>query len=382
MSDLAIYIHWPFCQSKCPYCDFNSHVAASIDHEAWRRSYIQALGYYAQLLPEREITSIFFGGGTPSLMEPETVEIILQTIAKQWRLASDVEITLEANPGSVEAQKFITFRKAGVNRLSLGIQSLRDDALAFLGRKHDVSQAKEALALAAKHFPRFSFDLIYARHNQTLSEWEKELREALTLAKDHLSLYQLTIEPNTQFYTLANRGEKLTAPDDQAATMYELTQDILAAHGMPAYEISNHAKPNFESRHNKTYWHYDDYIGIGPGAHGRFQLNGQRLATEDHKAPEVWLKHVAEKNHGQRVNEVVNQSTAQREALMMNLRLTEGIDLQNWQKKFGISLDSFLSAEKIAKLRRENYLTDNAEKLQASAAGLQRLNAVLGYLLN
>jgi putative oxygen-independent coproporphyrinogen III oxidase len=378
---LAIYVHWPFCQSKCPYCDFNSHVAATIDHNAWRTAYVSELAYYAQLLPGQKVTSIFFGGGTPSLMEPATVEIILQQIAKHWLITPDVEITLEANPGSVEAQKFLAFRKAGINRLSLGVQSLRDEALQFLGRKHDVAQAKLALALAAEHFPRFSFDLIYARHNQTLSDWEKELREALTLAKDHLSLYQLTIEPNTQFYTLANRGEKLTAPDADAANMYELTQQILADAGMPAYEISNHAKSGFESRHNLTYWHYDDYIGVGPGAHGRYQKDATRFATEDHKAPEVWLKHVAEKKQGIRVCDAVDSSTAQREALMMNLRLTEGIDLGKWQKKFGTSLLEFLPTDKIARLRAENYLTNDPDKIQATDAGLQRLNAVLGYLL-
>lgn len=379
---LSIYIHWPFCQSKCPYCDFNSHVAASIDHNAWRTAYIRELEYYAQLLQCREIASVFFGGGTPSLMEPITVEAILQTIAKHWAIAPDVEITLEANPGSVEAQKFIDFRKAGINRLSLGIQSLRDEALIFLGRKHDVAQAKMAIALAADNFPRFSFDLIYARHNQTLQEWETELREALMLAKDHLSLYQLTIEPNTQFYTLANRGEKLTAPDDQAAAMFELTQDILRDAGMPAYEISNHARAGSESKHNLTYWHYADYIGIGPGAHGRYQKGGKRIATENHKAPEVWLKYVAEKNNGLRVCDVIDNQTALREALMMNLRLTEGIDLQNWKNKFGTSLIDLVTAEKCARLRKEGYLLESDESLTATAAGLQRLNAVLNYLLN
>lgn len=378
---LAIYMHWPFCQSKCPYCDFNSHVANSVDHDAWRIAYANELSYYANLLPDREVTSIFFGGGTPSLMEPQTVETVLNAITKHWHISSDVEITLEANPGSVEAQKFVEFRKAGVNRLSLGVQSLRDDALQFLGRKHDVTQAKRALALASKHFPRYSFDLIYARHNQTLQDWEAELCEALTLANNHLSLYQLTIEPNTQFYTLANRGEKLTAPDAQAANMFELTQQILSGAGMPAYEISNHAKLGFESRHNLAYWRYNDYIGIGPGAHGRYQLNGQRFATEDHKAPDVWLKHVMEKKNGLRVQDVIDGATAKREALMMNLRLTEGIDLKKWQEKFGMALSDLLPADKIALLRKENYLTQNDAILQATAAGLQRLNSVLGYLL-
>jgi len=261
------------------------------------------------------------------------------------------------------------------------VQSLRNDALKFLGRKHDVAQAKQALQIAAQYFPRFSFDLIYARHGQTEKEWETELREALTLSNGHLSLYQLTIEPNTQFYTLANRGEKLIAPEEHAANMYELTQQILSDAGMPAYEISNHARPGLESRHNLTYWHYDDYIGIGPGAHGRYQSGDRRFATEDHKAPEVWLRHVAEKNHGLRVCDVVDNVTAQREALMMNLRLTEGIDTQKWQQKFRSSLHDFLPQDKITHLIDEKYLVNEADTLKATEAGLQRLNAVLGYLL-
>ncbi len=382
MQNLAIYIHWPFCRSKCPYCDFNSHVASTIDHAAWREAYVKELEHYARLLPERRITSVFFGGGTPSLMEPATVEIILQTIARLWPMAGDIEITLEANPTSVEAEKFAAFRKAGVNRLSLGVQSLRDDALKFLGRGHDAGQAKEAIELAAKHFPRFSFDLIYARQGQTPETWETELREALKLANGHISLYQLTIEPNTQFYTLANRGEKLTAPDEQAALMFELTQNILQDAGMPAYEISNHAKADAASRHNLTYWHYEDYIGIGPGAHGRYRLAGRRFATEDHRAPDVWLKHVREEGHGLRVCDVIDGVTAQREALMMGLRLTEGIAHTDWDKKFGAALDNFLAPEKIARLTGDGYLVNTENALQATAAGLQRLNAVLEYLLN
>lgn len=381
MRPLAIYIHWPFCQSKCPYCDFNSHVAATIDHDAWRNAYRKELAYYAALMPDRQITSVFFGGGTPSLMEPKTAGMLLDEIARHWSLVSESEITLEANPTSAEADKFSGFRQAGVNRLSLGVQSLRDEALKFLGRAHDAGQAQKAIALAARHFPRFSFDLIYARQDQTPALWEQELREALTLANGHLSAYQLTIEPNTAFHTLAGRGEKLTAPNDMAATMYEQTQAIMHEAGLPAYEISNHAKAGAESRHNLTYWNYDDYIGIGPGAHGRYTAKNERLATEDHKAPEVWLRHVNEQGHGLRVATPIDSETAKREALMMGLRLNTGILHQRWKDKFGSSLNEFLPPEKINKLIEENYIVNTHENLRATPAGLQRLNAVLGYLM-
>jgi oxygen-independent coproporphyrinogen-3 oxidase len=382
--DLAVYIHWPFCQSKCPYCDFNSHVASAIDHATWRAAYRQEIAHYAALLPARRVHSIFFGGGTPSLMEPETAEVIVQAVARHWSLAGDIEITLEANPGSAEAGKFAGFRKAGVNRLSLGVQSLDDGALKFLGRAHTANEARRAIDLAARHFSRFSFDLIYARKDQTTTAWEAELREALKLAAGHLSLYQLTIEPGTQFHTLDRRGEKLTAPEDDAAAMFELTQEIMTETGLPAYEVSNHAKPGGESRHNLAYWHYDDYIGIGPGAHGRSMLGDRRWATENHRAPDVWLAQVKEQNQGLRVYEPVNDHTARREALMMGLRLTSGIDLRAWEGKFGVPLmgsdEGTLSADKIARLVREDYLAHDAYRLRATRAGLQRLNAVLGYL--
>lgn len=382
--NLAIYVHWPFCQSKCPYCDFNSYVAQNIDHATWRQAYRQELEYYAQQLPSRQISSIFFGGGTPSLMEPATVNLVLETIAQLWPQTKDIEITLEANPTSVESDKFAAFRDAGVNRLSLGVQALNNEALKFLGRVHDVDQAYRAMDLAKQYFPRFSFDLIYARHNQTPEMWEQELRQALALAGDHLSLYQLTIEPSTQFYTLAQRGEPLTAPDEPSALMYELTQNILSDAGLPAYEISNHARPGQESRHNMTYWHYDDYIGLGPGAHGRYQkdVNGkkQRYATDNHRAPDVWIKQVMTDRHGQRQDEVLDLKTAQREALMMGLRLTEGISCEHWQTKFSESLGDFLPASKLERLINEGYMFRDNNVLRATKAGLQRLNAVLGYL--
>jgi len=383
---LAIYIHWPFCQSKCPYCDFNSHVATRIDHDAWRTSYQTELAYYARLLPERRISSIFFGGGTPSLMEPKTVDIVLTSIRQSWPLANNVEITLEANPTSVEAQSFADFYAAGVNRLSLGVQSLRDDALHFLGRGHTADQARQAIELATRFFPRFSFDLIYARNDQTTEDWHDELSEALALARGHLSLYILTLEPNTLFYTRAARGEKLTAPDDHAATLYELTQDLLCQAGMPAYEISNYASPGEESRHNLAYWHYDDYIGIGPGAHGRHELSCptgcQRFATDNHRSPDVWMRQVCAKGHGVRQKETLDLTMAQREAFMMGLRLNAGLSHHVWREKFGTPLNDFLPRAKIERLRDEGYLTDGPHAFKATKSGLQRLNAMLNYLLN
>jgi len=379
---LALYIHWPFCQSKCPYCDFNSFVGGAVDHAAWRGAYVRELEHYAALLPDRRVTSVFFGGGTPSLMAAETVATVLDTVARLWVVDANVEITLEANPGSSEADKFAAFRAAGVNRLSLGVQALNDNDLRFLGRAHSTVEARRAMDLARRHFPRFSFDLIYARHGQSVTAWEEELREALTLAGTHLSLYQLTIEPNTAFHTRAARGEALTAEETPAIAMYELTQQIMGAAGLPAYEVSNHAKTGDESRHNMTYWRYDDYVGIGPGAHGRYVLDGQRYATDNHRAPDVWLREVAAAGTGLRQRESLTADAAMREALMMGLRLVGGIDRQNWRDKFGADITAFLPPEKLQRLLDEHYLEQTASALRATPAGLQRLNAVLGYVMN
>jgi len=377
---LAIYVHWPYCVSKCPYCDFNSHVGDHADQEKWRLSYQRELEYYAERTTNQKITSIFFGGGTPSLMEARTVDHVLQTIARLWPIDPNVEITLEANPSSVEAAKFADFRKAGVNRLSLGVQSFKPEALVFLERAHDVDAAKRAIAMAAQHFSRFSFDLIYARQNQTPDQWRQELGEALALAGDHLSLYQLTIEPHTQFHTRTRKGEHLTAPDEYAVEMYEATQDTMNAAGLPAYEISNHARSGQESRHNLAYWLYDDYLGIGPGAHGRYQRDGVRHATENHRAPDIWLQQTHDLGQGLKTETLIDHDTAMREAVMMNLRLAKGIDLSNWQKKFSTSLPSLIAPEKLARLRDEGYLLLNETTLRATPAGLQRLNSLLSYL--
>lgn len=382
----ALYVHWPYCVSKCPYCDFNSHVAAGVDHAAWRDAYRREMMHYAEAMPKQPITSIFFGGGTPSLMEPETVGSIIDTAHKLWGLAADAEITLEANPSSAEADKFAGFCAAGVNRLSLGIQSLRDEALRFLGRAHNAGEALHAIELAARHFPRYSFDLIYARQGQTREEWQTELREALALAGGHLSLYQLTIEKGTAFGSRAVHGEVLTALDDDAVAMFEDTQAIMADAGMPAYEISNHARAGHESRHNLTYWTYGDYIGIGPGAHGRvsglMSADGT-TATDNIRMPDAWMEQVAMQGHGRRVAEPVSLYDAECEALMMNLRLVAGINKADWQSKFGrdlVGTGGMIAPGKLVPLIKNGYVVDSPTHLTATAEGRQRLNAVLGYL--
>lgn len=386
--ELAIYIHWPFCQAKCPYCDFNSYAregarAGALDERDWREAYGRELEHYARLLPQRRVRSVFFGGGTPSLMAVETVGFVLDKVAKLWGIGADVEVTLEANPGSSEAGKFTGFRAAGVNRLSLGVQALREEDLRFLGRVHSVKEALHALDLARKTFSRFSFDLIYARRGQSLSAWERELREALALAGDHLSLYQLTIEPNTAFHTRAARGEALTAEETPSVEMYELTQAVMEGAGLPAYEISNHARVGQESRHNLTYWQYGDYLGIGPGAHGRHvaEDGSARLATDNHRAPDVWMRQAREQGHGARVAQALDRDTSMREAVMMGLRLARGIERKRWAEMFGLPLADFLPADKVARLAQEGYWAEDAQSVRLTPAGMQRLNAILGYLL-
>lgn len=313
-------------------------------------------------------------------MEAQTVDSVIQDVARLWRIEKNAEITLEANPSSAEASKFADFCKAGVNRLSLGIQSFDDAALKFLGRVHNAHEARNALALAEKNFPRFSFDMIYGYSGQTPELWRQELGEALSMAKGHLSLYQLTIEPHTPFDVRTKRGETLACSDDDALSMYETTQEMTLSAGYPAYEISNHAQPGQESRHNLTYWHYEDYVGIGPGAHGRYRLNQSRHATENLRAPDAWLQKVKEEDTGLKADETLDDSTAMREALMMGLRLTEGIDLTLWHEKFPTPLPALLSSTKLEKLRKEGLIAQNEKTLRATPAGLQRLNAVLAYL--
>ncbi len=377
----ALYIHWPFCKSKCPYCDFNSHVRDSIDAEAWRTAMLAELDHWAPALAGRPIESIFFGGGTPSLMPPAIAAALIERAAQHWAFTPDIEITLEANPTSVEASRFRDFRAAGINRVSLGVQALDNASLKFLGRGHDASEARAAVALAADHFPRYSFDLIYARPDQTVAAWQSELREALAMAGDHLSVYQLTIEPGTAFAPAHARGDFILPDDDVQGALYETTQDMLAAAGMPAYEISNHAKPDGESRHNLVYWRYGDYLGIGPGAHGRVTLEGQKRAYKNLRAPETWMKAVQQRGDG--LDEIVDLSAEERqvEALMMGLRLAEGVSRDRFRAETGSDLETTLDPARLQILRDGDFLTLDAAGLHATAAGRQRLNAVLAALL-
>lgn len=376
----GVYVHWPFCKAKCPYCDFNSHVRERIDEAAWGEALVRALDAQAPPLLGRTVGSIFFGGGTPSLMAPATVGRILDRIARHWTLATDVEITLEANPTSVEASRFQGYRAAGVNRVSLGVQSLLEADLAFLGRQHDASEARAAVRLAASIFPRHSLDLIYARPNQTPAGWAAELAAALELAGDHISLYQLTIEAGTAFQTRFDRGDFRLPDDDLGGEMYELTQAILEAAGFPAYEISNHARPGGESRHNLVYWRYGDYLGVGPGAHGRLTIDGDKRATRQHKAPETWLAAIA---RGDGMAETVPVSVEDRltEMLMMGLRLAAPIPRGRFLREIGKPPETALPAASLAKLIGGGFLTLDARGLGATPAGRQRLDAVLATLL-
>ncbi|HJU16754.1 MAG TPA: radical SAM family heme chaperone HemW [Stellaceae bacterium] len=377
---LAVYIHWPFCRSKCPYCDFNSHVRAGIDAARWTRALLADLDSEAALLPGREIVSVFFGGGTPSLMPPETAAALLDRVHKLWPVAPALEVTLEANPNSAEADRFRAFAAAGVNRLSLGVQSLDPAALRFLGRAHDRAEALAAIARARESFARFSFDLIYARPGQTVPQWRRELDEALSLAGGHLSLYQLTIEPGTGFATLAARGAFAVPDEDEAAALYETTQDRLAAAGLPGYEISNHARPGAECRHNLAYWRYEDYVGIGPGAHGRLTHDGAKHAAQRRRAPEKWLEAVEGTGSGVEARTALDRDTEIAEMLMMGLRLTEGIARQRLEQAAGSDLETLFGA-RLAPLVDGGFLEVDETRLAATAAGRQRLNAVLAALL-
>ena len=379
---LAVYIHWPFCKSKCPYCDFNSHVRESIDETRWRDAILADLDHYAAETRGRKITSIFFGGGTPSLMAPSTVSAILDGIASRWPLDPQIEATLEANPTSVEAEKFRDLRDAGINRVSLGVQALDDTALKFLGRGHSSIEAIAAIELAARNFPRFSFDLIYARPGQNVESWALELDRALELAGEHLSVYQLTIEQGTAFATSFGRGDFSLPDEDTQGALYEMTQDRLGAAGLPAYEISNHARPGAESRHNLTYWRYGDYIGVGPGAHGRLTLDGVKYATKQYRAPETWLDRVERAGHGSEERIALNAEERKEEMLMMGLRLAEGIPRSRFATELGQSVEETLDRERLTRLIEGGFVTLDTDRLTATPSGLQRLNAVLGELLS
>lgn len=338
----GVYLHWPFCAAKCPYCDFNSHVRhAPVDQTAFAEAFLREMAHVRDLTGPREVTSIFIGGGTPSLMTPETVGTLLDAVAAHWRVPANIEVTMEANPQSADANRFAGYRTAGVNRLSLGVQALNDADLTFLGRLHDADEARAAIELARRTFPRLSFDLIYARPGQTLENWASELREAISLAADHLSLYQLTIEDGTPFKALHAAG-RIAIPDGELASdLYAMTQDITFDHGLPAYEISNHAVPGAQSRHNLTYWRYGDYAGIGPGAHGRFSTVGyeNRHVTITERHPETWLERVRRRGHGIAETETLDRMAQADEMLMMGLRLTEGVDLARHEALGGRTID-------------------------------------------
>jgi oxygen-independent coproporphyrinogen-3 oxidase len=389
----ALYVHWPFCKAKCPYCDFNSHVRERVDHARWRAALLRELDHFADLTPGRRLTSVFFGGGTPSLMEAETVAAVLARAEARWGLPPGTEVTLEANPTSVEAGKFRAFRAAGVNRVSLGIQALDPAALAFLGREHSVEEAVGAIRLARDLFPRFSFDLIYARPGQSVAGWREELARALDEAVGHLSLYQLTIEEGTRFHTLYSRGELVMPDEDLQGALYEETQAVLIAAGLPAYEISNHARPGEESRHNLTYWRYGDYVGIGPGAHGRLTLAqtgrgpaGQKVGTQTHRAPEIWLERVEKTGTGAKPFTPVEPADRRLELLMMGLRLAEGVPLARIAAEAGMPWDQALPLDRVARMERLGLLVlEGAETgrgvLRATAEGRARLNGLLAELI-
>jgi len=363
---LALYVHWPFCVSKCPYCDFNSHVRELVDQDAWRKALLADLAHEAALLPGRRLGSIFFGGGTPSLMPPETVAAVIDAATAAWAPVGDVEITLEANPSSVEAARFADLASAGVNRVSLGLQALDDEALKFLGRAHGVDEGLAALATAQRHFGRVSFDLIYARPGQSVASWETELARALTFGTEHLSLYQLTIEPGTRFATLAAKGQ-LTIPDeDAAADLWDLTQSLTTAAGLPRYEVSNHARPGAESRHNLAYWRYTDYAGVGPGAHGR----RTGLATLRHKKPENWIAAVERNGSGLQEETPLSETEVAMERLVMGLRMTAGIDLSDIP-------EGMLDMAKVADRNFDRYFLLSGTRLAVTDAGMPVLEALL-----
>ncbi|CAN0654253.1 Heme chaperone HemW [Nitratireductor aquimarinus] len=374
----GIYLHWPFCAAKCPYCDFNSHVRHQpVDQKRFAAAFERELATMRARTGPRTVTSIFLGGGTPSLMEPRTVEALLDAVAANWSVPDGIEVTLEANPSSVEADRFRGYRAAGVNRVSLGVQALNDRDLKFLGRLHNVEEALKAIGLARETFPRLSFDLIYARPGQSEEAWAEELRQAIGHAADHLSLYQLTIEEGTRFQLLHAAG-KLDMPDgDHAARLYEITQEVTAAHGLPAYEISNHARPGAESRHNLVYWRYGEYVGVGPGAHGRFIENGRRHVTFTEKMPETWLERVETKGHGVIGGEVLTHDEEADEFLLMGLRLVEGIDLPRYEALSGRAL----SNSRIAVLQEEGLVEPIGNtRLRATPQGMIVLDAVVADL--
>ncbi len=374
----GVYIHWPFCLSKCPYCDFNSHVRREpIDEARFARAFAAEIAATAARVPGRTVSTIFFGGGTPSLMRPATIAAVLDAIARHWHVAADAEITLEANPSSVEATRFRGYRTAGVNRVSLGMQALDDRALAELGRLHSAREALDAVGVARSVFGRYSFDLIYARPRQQPSDWASELKTALGEAGEHLSLYQLTVEPDTPFAALHAAGKLHPPDDDTARALYDTTQEVCAAHGLPAYEISNHARPGGECRHSLVYWRAQEYAGIGPGGHGRLNIDGERHATATEKRPETWLNRVEAHGDGVITDDVLTREERSDEFLLMGLRLAEGIDIGHYQLISGRPLDP----SRIAMLHEHGLVeTTDDGRLRVTLPGFPVLDAVVADL--
>jgi putative oxygen-independent coproporphyrinogen III oxidase len=381
MEPFGVYIHWPFCLSKCPYCDFNSHVRDKVDQARWRAALLTEIEHAAASGPHRPVTSVFFGGGTPSLMPPETAAAVIEKICDCWGFAEDIEITTEANPTSVEVDNFRALADVGVNRLSLGVQSLDNTVLEFLGREHSATEAIEAIEAAATHFERYSFDLIYARPEQTLTDWRRELDKALTLAGSHLSLYQLTIERGTPFHGLWHQGRLTPLNEDRAAEMFTETRAWLADVGLPAYETSNHGAPGSECRHNLLYWRYQDYVGIGPGAHGRVTVDGEKFAVERRKLPERWLEAVERDGHGTRNQVALTTKDRLVEMVIMGLRTAEGILDTRFQETAGGSFRTLLNTDALDEFTEEGLIETDPTCLRVTEAGQLHLDTLIERLL-
>ena len=381
-ADLALYIHWPYCLKKCPYCDFNSHVREDIDQARFATIIRRELATEATRLGRRPLASVFFGGGTPSLMDPSTVAALLDDAARWFDPADNVEITLEANPTSIEAGRLADYRRAGINRVSIGVQSLDEAALRFLGREHSAKEALAALVLARQLFSNMSFDLIYARPGQDLAEWRAELKTALAVAADHLSLYQLTVEPATQFEGLHRQGKLVLPTEESAVALYEATEEECERVGLSLYEISNYARAGNESRHNLAYWRYQEYIGIGPGSHGRVTVDGSLHATRRHRFPETWARLVETRGHGLTSIEPIPALERAREALIMGLRLAEGIDLAKFGERTGRTVGEAVDMDTLARCVAEGYLVYTPQRLKATREGRLRLNSSLAALAN
>ena len=382
LNSISVYVHWPFCLAKCPYCDFNSHVRETVDEGKMAAAMTAEIDYYAGLVGARSVKSIFFGGGTPSLMSATTVDTVINRLSKRFSIDNDIEITLEANPTSVEAGKFDDFSKAGVNRVSLGIQALNTKDLIALGREHSLKEAFEAIELSQKYFKRSNFDLIYARMGQSVSDWQKELHQALKIANGHLSLYQLTIEPGTPFYGQLHSGKIIIPNEDTSAEMYDLTNQICESVGYEIYEISNYAKVGQQSKHNLTYWKYLDYIGIGAGAHGRITLAGQTYATMQYKKPETWLKAVQMNGHATKVKENLSQKAMAEEMIMMGLRLTNGIAYTDFKNRLGTDIEKFIAMDSLVSLKSQGFVSvKNQDRLRLTEKGRPLLNQILGQIL-